>query len=80
MGTGTIALPLPKKTAKTTEKHKNANEIIVKITSIIFIHFFKVLLLTSNRINETQKIKLKIIKPTYDVRRAKVAPAAVLRT
>jgi hypothetical protein len=77
---GTITLPLPNKTAKTTEKHMNANEIIIKITSIIFIHFFKVLFLTSNKINEAQKIKLKIIKPIYEVRRAKTVPAASLRT
>jgi hypothetical protein len=77
---GTIALPLPNKTAKATEKHRKANEIIVKITSIIFIHFFRVLLLTSNNINEAQKIKVKINRPIYEVRRAKTAPAVVLRT
>ena len=80
MGTGTIALPLPNKKAKTTEKHIKANEIVAKIKSTIFIHFLKVLLLTSNKINETQKIKEKIIKPKYDVRKANMAPAAVLPT
>ena len=74
----TITLPLPNKTAKTTEKHTKANEIIIKTKSIIFIHFFRVLLLTSNKINETQKIKEKIIKPKYDVRKGKMAPAAAL--
>jgi hypothetical protein len=80
MGTGITALPLPNKTAKTTEKHTKASEIIIKIKSTIFIHFFRVLLLTSNKINEAQKIRLKIIKLKYDVRKAKLAPAAVLRT
>ena len=80
MGTGTTALLLPNKTAKITEKHIHTNEIKTKIASRIFIHFFKLLLLTSNKINETQKIKPKINNPIYEVKKAKMAPAAVLRT
>jgi hypothetical protein len=77
---GTIALPLPNKAAKTKEKHTKASETIIRITSTIFIHFFRVLLFTSNKINEAQKIKVRIIKPKYDVRKANMVPAEVLRT
>jgi len=54
--------------------------MIIKIKSTIFIHFFRVLLLTSNKINKAQKIKEKKIKPKYDMRKANMAPVAALPT